>query len=40
MYKYSKEFPIRVIPHITENNEIHDIIHNYKRAGKGHAGAG
>ena len=31
MYKYTKEFPIKVIPHITENQEINDIIHNYKK---------
>jgi len=31
MYKFSKEFPIKVIPHVTEAGEINDIIHNYKR---------
>ena len=34
MYKYVKDFPIKVIPHIIENEdyeEINDIIHNYKR---------
>lgn len=31
MYKYAKEFPTTVIPHITDNEEINDIIHNYKK---------
>lgn len=31
MFKYTKDFPIKVIPHITENNKINDIIHNYKK---------
>ena len=31
MYKYSKEFPVKVIPHVTEMGEINDTIHNYKR---------
>jgi len=34
MYKYSKDFPIHLIPHITENQEINDVIHNYKRQKK------
>jgi len=32
MYKYSRQFPVNVIPHVTEANEINDILHNYKRA--------
>jgi hypothetical protein len=28
--KYRERFPYDLIPHITENNEINDIIHNYK----------
>ena len=32
MYKYVKEFPQKVIPHITDNQEINDIIHNYKKS--------
>ena len=31
MYKYSREFPIKIIPHVTELGEINDVIHNYKR---------
>ena len=31
MYKYAKDFPVTVIPHITEKDQIHDIIHNYKK---------
>ena len=34
MYAYTKEFPIEIIPHITENGEINDLIHNYKRPNK------
>ena len=32
MYKYAKDFPIKIIPHITENQEINDIIHNYRKS--------
>jgi hypothetical protein len=28
--KFVERFPWDVIPHITDNNEINDIIHNYK----------
>ena len=38
MYKYAKDFPIKVIPHITENQEINDIIHNYKKT-QNHVGS-
>lgn len=31
MFKYTKDFPIKVIPHITEGQEINDVIHNYKK---------
>mmetsp|Transcript_15752 Transcript_15752/g.24241 ORF Transcript_15752/g.24241 Transcript_15752/m.24241 type:complete len:281 (+) Transcript_15752:900-1742(+) len=31
MYRYAREFPIKVIPHCTESGDINDIIHNYKR---------
>lgn len=31
MYMYSREFPQKIIPHITEIGEINDNIHNYKR---------
>ena len=31
MYKYAREFPNKIIPHITEAGEINDVIHNYKR---------
>ena len=31
MYRYAREFPTKVIPHCTENGDINDIIHNYKR---------
>ena len=31
MFKYTKDFPIKVIPHITEGKEINDVIHNYKK---------
>lgn len=30
MYKYAREFPIEAIPHISELDEIVDVIHNYK----------
>jgi len=40
MYKYAKEFPTKVIPHITDTNEINDIIHNYKRSSKNGTAAG
>ena len=30
MKKFTDRFPYDVIPHITDNNEINDIIHNYK----------
>jgi hypothetical protein len=30
MNNYAKNFPKEIIPHITENNEINDLIHNYK----------
>lgn len=35
MYRYSREFPYKIIPHITADGEINDIIHNYKDKGKG-----
>ena len=31
MYKYAREFPVKVIPHTSEFYGIIDIIHNYKR---------
>jgi len=31
MYSYSRKFPIKIIPHVTELGEINDIIHNYKQ---------
>lgn len=31
MYIYSREFPTKIIPHITEFGVINDNIHNYKR---------
>lgn len=31
MFRYAREFPIKVIPHVTEQGEINDTIHNYKR---------
>jgi hypothetical protein len=31
IYQYRKEFPYQIIPHITDNGEINDIIHNYKK---------
>lgn len=31
MFGFSREFPIKVIPHVTEQGEIVDILHNYKR---------
>ncbi len=31
MFKFTKDFPIKVIPHITEGQEVNDIIHNYKK---------
>jgi len=31
MYQYAAQFPKSIIPHITENNEICDKIHNYSR---------
>eukprot|EP00347_Sterkiella_histriomuscorum_P010573 403375759 len=31
MFKYTKDFPIKIIPHVTEGDEINDIIHNYKK---------
>jgi hypothetical protein len=31
IYQYRKEFPYKIIPYITENGEINDIIHNYKK---------
>ena len=32
MYKYTKEFPVKVIPHITHAQQINDVIHNYHPA--------
>jgi hypothetical protein len=32
MHKYASKFPVTAIPHVTENNDINDILHNYKRA--------
>ena len=34
MYQYRKEFPIKIIPHIDENDEIVDNVHHYKQAKK------
>jgi hypothetical protein len=30
MNNYAKNFPKHIIPHITENQEINDLIHNYR----------
>lgn len=30
MQKYAKEFPVKKIPHLTEDNEINDEIHTFK----------
>jgi hypothetical protein len=35
--KYVDNFPYHIIPHITELNEINDIIHNYNNQ---HGGVG
>ena len=32
LYKFTKEFPIEVIPHVNEDKEIVDNIHMYQRA--------
>jgi hypothetical protein len=34
MYKYAKEFKKECIPHISEQHEIVDTIHNYPRQPK------
>jgi hypothetical protein len=34
MYKYAKEFKKESIPHISEQKEIVDTIHNYQRPAK------
>jgi hypothetical protein len=34
MYAYSRKFPTKVIPHVTENGDINDIIHNYPKPPK------
>ena len=34
MYKYAKEFKKESIPHISEQKEIVDTIHNYSRPSK------
>ena len=31
MYTYSRKFPIKIIPHVTELGEINDEIHNYQK---------
>lgn len=31
MNHYAKNFPMHYIPHISENDDIVDPIHNYKR---------
>jgi hypothetical protein len=31
MSTFAKQFPIEVIPHITDNGSINDTIHNYRR---------
>jgi len=31
--KYVEKFPYHVIPHVTKNSEINDIIHNYSNTG-------
>lgn len=35
--KYVEKFPYHVIPHVTKNSEINDIIHNYSGAGSKNA---
>ena len=30
MKNYAENFPFELIPHITDLNEVNDIIHNYK----------
>ena len=31
MYKYAREFPVKIIPHVSEFYGIIDNIHNYKK---------
>ena len=31
MYKYAREFPVKMIPHVSEFYGIIDMIHNYKK---------
>lgn len=31
MFKFTRDFPMKVIPHVTEQGNINDILHNYKR---------
>ena len=33
--KYVEDFPYHIIPHITELNEINDVIHNYNNSNSG-----
>lgn len=30
--KYVEKFPYHLIPHVTETNEVNDIIHNYNNS--------
>lgn len=42
MYDYRREFPTKIIPHVTDTGEVNDIIHFYNKSqnnnklGKGH----
>ena len=31
LFKYTKDFPAKLIPHVTSQEEVIDMIHNYKR---------
>jgi len=39
MYAYCREFPVKLIPHVTETGEVNDIIHHYKKPGGASRGA-
>lgn len=39
MYAYCREFPVKLIPHVTETGEVNDIIHHYKKPGGANRGA-
>ena len=30
MHRFEQKFPFESIPHVTDNDEINDILHNYK----------